>query len=480
MRPSPRVSFSLPRLDKVYVEPSHSHEDAKDKTIEDPDWISQSDDDLLWSYVISFWIVAAFTPAATFVATQLGDSAASAFYVAITIAFMICGANSDLLGRWWFLVLGNVILFVGLIVSGTATSNTALYAGMGLIGFGHAIQFEEAWRWLFYAPAIAAAFLFAALFGFFLPACSPTWSTVPPGPTTAHYVGAILFISFAALILVGIVATTTIPASDPRMIATLVVGFVLLIQPLTPPHLFKAGKDREITAPFMAAFVVTEFSYAINIIYPTMVNVFFTRAETPFRSQVLLTLPSNLGLMTGALLMTLLDNKIGHWRWTFIRSVTIMVVFGALLALGTPERKGLVIALVFIGQAGFGWAQYVSIAYVQFGTEQVELGTAGGLGILTDVHQSAELRLVPAAAITAGPPSISVDALLSALSGASQIASVPGSYVVGLRTTALSSLSSGILGIMACCFCLDIGPMINNKIEVFLENDVNADKNRFD
>ena len=56
-----------------------------------------------------------------------------------------------------------------------------------------------------------------------------------------------------------------------------------------------------------------------------------------------------------------------------------MVVFGALLALVTPDRRGLAIAMVFIEQIGFGWAQYLSIAFVQFGTDQVELGIAGGL-----------------------------------------------------------------------------------------------------
>ena len=31
----------------------------------------------------------------------------------------------------------------------------------------------------------------------------------------------------------------------------------------------------------------------------------------------------------------------------------------------------------------------------------------------------------------------------------------------------------------ACLFCNDIGHKMNNKIEIFLENDVNADKNEF-
>lgn len=115
--------------------------------------------------------------------------------------------------------------------------------------------------------------------------------------------------------------------------------------------------------------------------------------------------------------------------------------------------------------------------------------------ILTNVQSTNAARLVPAAAVAAGLPEDSTPALLAALSlGASAIAQVPGitneitaaagaafqqSYVVGLRTTALSSLSFGILAIIACLFCNEIAHKMDNKIEVFLENDENADKNKY-
>jgi hypothetical protein len=56
-------------------------------------------------------------------------------------------------------------------------------------------------------------------------------------------------------------------------------------------------------------------------------------------------------------------------------------------------------------------------------------------------------------------------------------AALQQAYVHALRVTALSSMSFGILAIIACVCCNDIGPKMNNKIEVFLENDQNADKN---
>ena len=84
--------------------------------------------------------------------------------------------------------------------------------------------------------------------------------------------------------------------------------------------------------------------------------------------------------------------------------------------------------------------------------------------ILTNVQGKQAAKLVPPAAEAAGLPASSVEALLAALPlGSAALAEVPGitneiiaaaaaafkqSYVVGLRTTALSSLSFGIVGII--------------------------------
>jgi MFS family permease len=54
----------------------------------------------------------------------------------VTIAFMVCGANSDLFGRRWFIIGGNVLLFIGFIVGGSAKDNISVIAALALIGFG--------------------------------------------------------------------------------------------------------------------------------------------------------------------------------------------------------------------------------------------------------------------------------------------------------------------------------------------------------
>ncbi|CAO2655346.1 Nn.00g104100.m01.CDS01 [Neocucurbitaria sp. VM-36] len=524
------------------------------------------------SYGISFWIVPSLSACAAVVATQLGDPTKAAWYVSlytitVTIAFMVCGANSDLFGRRWFIVGGNAIMFVGFIVGGTAKNNTSMLAGMSLIGFGagnaqlaafalpellpnkwraaaivladlgvyvavligpvsggFAAQRADTWRWLFYSPAIAVFFSFLGLYFFYYPPKHPRGLPTKQAFKELDYVGATLFIASATLILVGIVYTTTLPSKDPKVIGTLVSGFATLVafglwetfaplkQPLTPTHVFTRDKGRELTAPFIVGFVVTMFYYAVNIIYPTQIATLFTDATTDYKYRIVLGLPGNIGLCFGAFLLTVFGHRIGHWKWTLTASVSVMVVFGALLALGNPQRKGMMIAFVFLCQVGFGWAQYLSIAFIQFGVPQVELGISGGLAgvsrfaggavaisvyqtILTNVQSSHTLKLVPAAATAAGLSPDSVPALLAALPvGATALAEVPGitneiiaaagaafqqAYVIGLRTTALSSLSFGILAIIACCFTNDIGPKMDNKIEVFLENDENAAKNKY-
>lgn len=111
------------------------------------------------------------------------------------------------------------------------------------------------------------------------------------------------------------------------------------------------------------------------------------------------------------------------------------------------------------------------------------------------MQSSQAARLVPAAAISAGLDPSNASALLAALPlGGPALTQIPGitpsiiaaagaafrqSYVLGLRTTALSSLSFGVVAIVACLFCNDIGHKMDDKIEVYLENDENAERNRF-
>ena len=175
----------------------------------------------------------------------------------------------------------------------------------------------------FYAPAIAVAFSFASLYLFYFPPKHPRDLPFDQALRELNYVDTILFIPSAILILIGIVYTTALLPSSPKVIGILVSGFCLVIfalyetftplkQPLTPTHVFTRGGGRQLTASFIASFVVTMFYSAINVIYPTMIAIFFTNETTSFRYGIVLTLPQNLGLTFGAVLLTLFESRIGH------------------------------------------------------------------------------------------------------------------------------------------------------------------------
>lgn len=172
----------------------------------------------------------------------------------------------------------------------------------------------------------------------------------------------------------------------------------------------------------------------------------------------------------------------------------------------------MIMVFCFICEGAYGWAQTLSITWIQMGVPQTQLGISGALAgvarwtggalassiylaIMSNVQLSQASHLVPNAVAALGGSESTAAALLAALPlGAEAIAKVPGttevmvaaagaafvqSYVVALRTVCLTSIAFGVVGTVCCCLSNDIGPKMNDKIEVFLENDVQAGKNKF-
>jgi MFS family permease len=75
-------------------------------------------------------------------AVEFGSRAAmgawltSVYSLGGTVAFMVCGANSDLFGRRAFILLGNVLMIVGSIVGAPSHSIGQSIAAHTLLGFG--------------------------------------------------------------------------------------------------------------------------------------------------------------------------------------------------------------------------------------------------------------------------------------------------------------------------------------------------------
>ena len=109
-----------------------------------------------------------------------------------------------------------------------------------------------------------------------------------------------------------------------------------------------------------------------------------------------------------------------------------MTLFGGLLAYVTPEKESLGIAFAFLTAMFYGYGQYLSIAYIQFGADQIELGIAGGLAgvsryaggavavtvfetiLLTTQSKFAVTHVIPAAEAAGASPKVA-EAVLAAL-----------------------------------------------------------------
>ncbi|EHK97816.1 putative Isotrichodermin C-15 hydroxylase [Glarea lozoyensis 74030] len=383
-----------------------------------------------------------FAAIQTEVATSLGNSNDSIWFIpswslAITVMFTLAGANTDLLGRRYFLMGGNVICTIGHLIIATAKTGPAVTAGMAITGFGAANCQMAAfavsellpnkwrhwgvvladiatlvavvagpvtaryglvtgtWRWNFYPIAILQAISALGLYLFYYPPKHPNGLPYRQVFKEMDYGGMILFIAGAGPFLAGIIYTTIYPSSDVHVIAPLVTGAIFLVlyalwenighklgwvpRPLTPTRVFTAGHGRDFTAPCIGIAVINMFYYSSSLLWPTMINVFYLDDPTDWRAASILSLVQGFAICAGVLFLTLFGAKIKHWNWQLAGYVFVMVLFGVLLALGNPGNKNLMIAFVFISQAAYGPAIYLAIAVSQMGVEQKDLGLSGGV-----------------------------------------------------------------------------------------------------
>lgn len=362
---------------------------------------------------------------------------------------------------------------------------------------------------MFYTPAILVGISFSLLIWLYHPPKHPRGIPWHEAVKQLDYFGAFLFTIGATLVFTGVIYTTIISPSNAIVIGLLCSGFGVIVifalweryadlkQALTPPKVFAQDKGREFLFPFISGTIVNMFFYSVNIVYPTMINVFWTDPTSTVSYQCQLTLPQGLGLITGSMMLWFFGIKIGHWKIQYVVVFALMTLFGALLALGKPDNMAMIMVFTFITEAAYGWAQTLSITWIQFGVPQTELGISGALAgvarwtggalsssiylaILSNVQISQAKKLIPAAAMAAGANQTTADMLITAI-GAGTAADVPGAttaiieaagaafkqtYVVGLRTVCLVSIAFGVVGTICCALSNDIGPKMNNKSEL--------------
>lgn len=282
-----------------------------------------------------------------------------------------------------------------------------------------------------------------------------------------------------------------------------------------PPALFKANYGRDFSAPLIVGSITYMYYFGINVIYPTMVTQLWTSPTTSLSEQLALTTPSNLGLCTGLTLLFLLGSRLSKligFRWALIGAFGFMLIFGGLMTLVTPHNKGSMIGFTFLQQMFYAYSVVAAISLILWGVEKQDLGIATGLAgasrnvagslstaiyttILTNTQSHRAAQTLPQAAVKAGLSAANAEQLLKVWAlGPVAREAVPGvdasileaadlawkwSYSHGLRIIGLASLGFGLTAWLLLLACVDPEPKMTGKIEVFLENDVQAEKNEF-
>ncbi|KAI0409938.1 fungal trichothecene efflux pump [Xylaria palmicola] len=353
--------------------------------------------------------------------------------LALSFTYTILGRLSDLFGRRWFFIIGNLVALVGIIVCSTAKNVNTLIVGSTIYGIGETVQlsFNVAigelvpnkyrpavlsfifatsapiagigsvisraiyenprlgWRWTYHINTIVVAVAVVLLFFFYHP---PTFDLLHERKTKRQilqqldYVGSFLWIAGLTLFLIGIsVGGTVYPWKSATTLSTIVVGGVLLIilfvyesyanleYPAIPVKFFR---NRGFISLVACATVATMFYYSAVLLWPQQVRSLFT-SDIYYGGWLSATVPSAtaIGQVVGGFF---LRGKINVRYWMIFSTFAMVGFVGSLAAL-TPQSMGTGIALTLVGPFFVGVIELTALAIAPLFCKAEDIGLASGL-----------------------------------------------------------------------------------------------------
>lgn len=305
------------------------------------------------------------------------------FTLTLAIGLALVGRLSDLFGRRYFFIGGNILALVGCIICCTAKTVPVLIGGETLVGlgavtgtsyaavlgeivplkyrfyfsafayvwqlptsgFGAAMAYvfilntSAGWRWCYYYLIMWNVLALVLFVFFYFP---PTfedkhgkdkiWKWVK----RYDYLGTILFIVGMVLFLMGLTwGGTVYPWRSGRVIATIVVGAVTLVafllyeslaqpkEPFVPMYLFKHGSW---VATIFLICICGGVFYAFALVWPQMVNALYARPDDPMDVGYLSSIVA-LGIITGEIVGCWLAKPLGKTKIQMIVICTIGSTF---------------------------------------------------------------------------------------------------------------------------------------------------------
>ncbi|CAK7208645.1 hypothetical protein SBRCBS47491_000162 [Sporothrix bragantina] len=388
--------------------------------------------------IISTYVI--FVMATTILSYTNADIGPSANIAWVSIArtlgqstvFLVQGRLSDLFGRRWFFVGGNLLALIGIIICAVAQNVTTLIIASAIYGMGECVQISFGvamgelvankhrpivmslmfltsapfaafgptisrkmievglgWRWTYYLGIIVVGVATILMFLCYHP---PTFNMLHERKSKRQqlkeidYVGIFLWASGLALFLMGLSwGGGLYPWKSAAVISTLVIGFSLLVcfglwesyadlkYPVMPMAYFL---NRGFISLVAMATVASMFYYSALILWPSQVTAMFT-TDVTYAGWLTCTISS--GTTLGQGLGGILLRYGGNSRHLMMFAAVAMVAFVVSLAALTPDSKNAGVALTILGPFFVGFIELSSMSLAPLFCKPEDIGMASGM-----------------------------------------------------------------------------------------------------
>ncbi|KAH7015973.1 putative efflux pump antibiotic resistance protein, partial [Macrophomina phaseolina] len=356
---------------------------------------------------------------------------AGGWSVASAVSFSIAGSWSDIFGRRYVTLSGQLVTLAGSIVGATAQKTTTVAAGSTIIGFGAGIAFvsyagiseiipnkyrgiglgwtefcinipwvslgvllankfaQSTWRWCYYISIIYSGLCLVGIAMVYFPPSRPRndfdktrWEEFKE----LDWIGLFLFTSGLTILLVGLTYLGKESYSTALVASTITIGALVTAScfayefsgqpkiPLFPWRLF--AMVRKFTIHLLIVFVSGFIWYAMAALLPQATLYMYT--NDPIQIGVI-AIPNGFGVAVGGWIIPSLVDYIRHIRGQIVLAVLIQTVFTASYAAVIPNNRAAWMVVQFFGQGCFTWL--TTLAYLAAGlfVPHEDLGTASGL-----------------------------------------------------------------------------------------------------
>ncbi|WQF78906.1 Putative sugar transporter, major facilitator transporter Str1/Tri12, MFS transporter superfamily [Colletotrichum destructivum] len=353
--------------------------------------------------------------------------------LSLSFTYTILGRLSDLFGRRWFFIGGNVVAFFGVIICAVARNVETLIVGAAVYGLGETVQLSFnvavgelvpnkyrpmvlslifltnapvsafgpfiargfvknpnlSWRWCFYINIITIGLAIVLLYLFYHP---PTFELLHARKTKRQllkeldYIGIFLWTTGLTLLLLGVSwGGVMFPWGSPATISSLTIGTALLVAlfcweafadlkyPAIPVKFFS---NRGFMSLVCCATVATMFYYSAVLLWPQQVQALYT-TDITYGGWLSSTVASSTAL--GQVCAGGIIKWGGNVRYWIIFATFAMVGFVGALASLTPETLNLGIGLTILGPFFVGFIELTSLALAPLFCKPSDIGLASGL-----------------------------------------------------------------------------------------------------